>query len=354
MSIHKLSIEEFLEIQAKFLVLDVRSPAEYAHAHIPDAISFPIFSNDERKIIGTAYKQESREKAIKLGLDFFGRNMVRMVEDAEKILNDKKNTSREVVVHCWRGGMRSAAVAWLLDLYGFKVYLISGGYKKFRGWVLNQFEKEYRLCIVGGYTGGDKTGIIHELQKKQLAVIDLEGLASHKGSAFGGLGMPSQPSQEHFENMLGFELYQQSAKNPDGVIWMEGESQRIGDLNIPFVLYKNMRCQPLFFMDVPFELRLAHIVKHYGKFEKEKLINAIIRIRKKLGGLEAKNAINALLEDDVSNCFSILLKYYDKLYLKSTHSKEEGERTITSILCTDIDTKLNTEKLLQHVITRNH
>lgn len=353
MSIHKLSIEEFLTTESYLPVLDVRSPAEYAHAHIPGAISFPIFNNEERKIIGTAYKQESREKAIKLGLDSFGRNMVRLVEEAEKILTDKKNASREVVVHCWRGGMRSAAVAWLLDLYGFKVYLISGGYKKFRAWVLNQFEKEYKLFIVGGYTGGDKTGIIHELLKKQLAVVDLEGLAAHKGSAFGGLGMPAQPSQEHFENILALELYKQSAKDPSGAIWVEGESQRIGDLNIPFAFYKNMRREPLFFMDVPFEHRLAHIVKQYGKFEKEKLINAILRIRKKLGGLEAKNAVNALLEEDVSGCFTILLKYYDKLYLKSTHSKEDGERTITPVLCTDIDPKLNTEKLLHHVITRN-
>lgn len=104
MSIHKLNIEDFFKTEGGIPVLDVRSPAEYAHAHIPGAISFPIFTNEERKIIGTAYKQESREKAIKLGLDSFGRNMVRMVEDAEKILADKKTASREVVVHCWRGG----------------------------------------------------------------------------------------------------------------------------------------------------------------------------------------------------------------------------------------------------------
>ncbi len=351
MPISRLNIEEFLNVFQELPVLDVRSPAEYAHAHIPGALSFPIFSNEERKIIGTAYKQESREKAIKIGLDSFGRNMVRMVEEAEKITADSKNKSREIIVHCWRGGMRSSAMAWLLDLYGFKVHLLTGGYKVYRNWALQQFEKNYALRVVGGYTGGNKTGVLHLLAKQKEAVIDLEGLASHKGSAFGGLGLAPQPSQEHFENLLALELHQQSCKHPHASLWIEGESQRIGDLNIPLSFYKNMRHQPLLFLDIPFEARLAFITEHYGKFEKEKLINAIVRIKKRLGGLETKNAVNALLEDDVHGCFSILLKYYDKFYLKSTYSKDDGNRSIHPIVSDTVDAKTNSEKLIEHVRT---
>ncbi|MEO8171934.1 MAG: tRNA 2-selenouridine(34) synthase MnmH, partial [Sediminibacterium sp.] len=207
MAIGKLSIEEFLQLSAEYAVLDVRSPGEFAHAHIPGAHSLPLFSDEERKIVGTAYKQESKEKAIKLGLDFFGTKMVKMVEEAERIvkswkLKAKGEKSNTVIVHCWRGGMRSAGVAWLLDLYGFKVYTLVGGYKVYRKWVLQQFEKEYQLNMVGGYTGSGKTEALHVIAKKQQPVIDLENLASHKGSAFGGFGQPPQPSQEMFENLL--------------------------------------------------------------------------------------------------------------------------------------------------------
>jgi tRNA 2-selenouridine synthase len=345
MSIAKLSIDEFLEFAKTNSVLDVRSPAEFNHAHIPGAYSVPIFSNEERKIIGTAYKQESREKAIKLGLEFFGKTMVHSVEKVEKLLAAR--SSKEVCVHCWRGGMRSAAMAWLLDLYGFKVFVLSGGYKSYRRWALRQFEKDYQLRIVGGCTGGNKTGILHELKKQNEPVIDLEGIANHKGSAFGNLDGSPQPSQEHFENILALELFLNSGNQ--NKIWLEAESQRLGLINIPFSFHQAMRSQPLFFMDIPFQERLTHILKDYGHYDKEKLINAIIRIKKKLGGLETKNAINALLEDDTAACFSILLHYYDKLYLKSTSATKEEERKIISIQSSTTDPKINSNTLLSHV-----
>jgi len=218
-AITKLNIEEFLLLAKEHPVLDVRSPGEFTHAHIPGAHSLPLFSDEERKIVGTAYKQECKEKAIKLGLEFFGVKMVKMVEEVEELIKvrgtkyevrTKKDfvprTSYIVLVHCWRGGMRSAGVAWLLDLYGFKVYTLVGGYKVYRKWVLQQFEKEYPINILGGYTGSGKTEILHTLIKKQECIIDLEGLAHHKGSAFGSLGQPAQPSQEMFENVLAEEL----------------------------------------------------------------------------------------------------------------------------------------------------
>ncbi len=354
MAINKVHIDEFLELAKTMPVVDVRSPGEYHHAHIPGAFSLPLFSNEERKVVGTAYKQESREKAIKIGLDYFGKKMVTVVEEAEAILKQSKNDSRHIGVHCWRGGMRSAAIAWLLDLYGFKVYLLVGGYKVYRHWVLEQYEKNYVLHVVGGYTGGNKTGIIHELKKLGEPVIDLEGLAKHMGSAFGNLDLIEQPSQEFFENLLATELAALSGEDGKTAIWLEGESQRIGMVNLPFSFYKNMRREAIFFMDIPFEKRLEHIIKIYGKFDKDKFISAIIRIKKKLGGLETKNAVNALLEDDIQGCFRILLHYYDKLYLKSTSTAKEEEGKVTYVISETTDAKLNTQLVLNHVRNGNY
>ena len=215
MAIISIDINQFLSKRATCPVIDVRSPSEFAHAHIPGAYNLPLFSDEERAIVGTSFKQESRENAIKAGLKFFGPQMVSMIEKIENLLDKKasaKNKNQDyeskkaVLVHCWRGGMRSAGVAWLLDLYGFKVYTLVGGYKNFRQWCYRQFEAPMDISIVGGYTGSGKTDVIHQLVKKHLPVIDLEGLANHKGSAFGGIGMEEQPTQEMFENLLALEL----------------------------------------------------------------------------------------------------------------------------------------------------
>ncbi len=348
MSITKIQIEELPVLMRNIPVLDVRSPVEYQHAHIPGALSFPLFTNDERKIIGTAYRHEGREKAVRIGLESFGRNMVKMVDEAEKIAAGKNSPGREVLVHCWRGGMRSGAVGWLLDLYGFKVHLLSGGYKSYRGWALKQFAKTYSLGVIGGYTGSNKTGIIHELKKSGLHAIDLEGLACHMGSAFGNLERTEQPSQEHFENLLAMQLFEFSEKDPQKTIWLENESQRIGNINMPQPFFDYFSAQASYFINVPFEQRLKHIVEHYGKASKESLINAIVRITKKLGGLEAKTAVNFLMDDDITACFDLLLKYYDKLYHKNELKRKLDKTSVIHIECDSTDAKKNLQKILNH------
>ena len=351
MAIEKISVETFLELSKSYPVLDVRSPGEYSHAHIPGAHSLPLFTDEERKIVGTAYKQESREKAIKIGLQYFGTKMVSMVEAVEQLVSLPENhindgRKKTVLIHCWRGGMRSAGVAWLLDLYGWKVYMLSGGYKIFRKWVLQQFEKPYSFKVIGGYTGSGKTEILKTLKQLGENIIDLESLASHRGSAFGNLGEPKQPSQEMFENKLAFELAKIDSQMPP--IWIEDESQRIGDINIPAQLYKYKQSLPVYFIDIPFEERLKHIVNNYGRFDKEELANAIMRIKKRLGSLETKNAINYLLEDDIKNCFAVLLKYYDKWYSKSLwQGRENMESNLARIDCKAVDAMQNAKLILK-------
>jgi tRNA 2-selenouridine synthase len=239
----------------------------------------------------------------------------------------------------------------LLDMYGFKVYLLSGGYKAYRKWVLAQFEREYNFNIIGGYTGSGKTLLLHELEKNNKTIIDLEGLANHKGSAFGAMeGMP-QPGQEMFENMLAEKLQALSSSGSPfrglgGVIYIEDESQRIGNLQIPMPLWRTMRKSPVFFMDIPFEERLDYITEEYGKQKKETLQDAILRIQKRLSGLETKNAIRFLTENNYRECFRILLSYYDKWYYKGLHNRENISSLLNKIPCASVDTGTNTQKLL--------
>jgi len=359
MAIEQVDIEKFLKLSAECPVLDVRSPGEFLHAHIPGALALPLFTDEQRKIIGIAYKQQSRQVAVKKGLDFFSERMKSIPGEVEELFSVWQKTTgkgklllniNHILVHCWRGGMRSGAVAWLLNLYGFKVYTLKGGYKAFRNWALAQFEKEYKINLLGGYTGSGKTGVLQEMKRKGNTVIDLEGVASHKGSAFGSLGEKPQPGQEMFENLLAIELYKaahaEEKNKTNGEpytkilstdIWIEDESRHIGTVGIPKTFWEQMRKSPLYFLDIPFEERLNHIVSTYGVFNKKELVNAIMKIQKRLGGLETKNAINFLLENNVKECFSILLHYYDKLYTHSMSNRENIEAILNKIPCTNVD-----------------
>jgi tRNA 2-selenouridine synthase len=227
--------------------------------------------------------------------------------------------------------MRSAAISWLLDLYGFKIYTLIGGYKAYRNWVLEQFKKNYPFQLIGGYTGSGKTELLVALKKEKQLIVDLEEIAGHKGSAFGNIGLPPQPGQEQFENYLSMALHgcvQASASTP---IWLEDESQRIGTVNIPNELWNTMRKSPVYFLDIPFEKRLEHIVEEYGQLDQEAVVAAIGRITKKLGHLQAQQAIDYLQENNTVASFTILLRYYDKLYEKSLQNREGLEKLLTAI-----------------------
>lgn len=356
MAVEKIDIGQFLELAKDHPVFDVRSPGEYKHAHIPGAYSLPLFTDEERKVVGTTYKQESREQAIKTGLDFFGPKMRKMVEEVESVFGSQQPKDSElrtpnsklILVHCWRGGMRSAAVAWLLDLYGFRVFTLVGGYKKYRNYILDTFKMPFRFNILGGFTGSGKTELLKSLEEKGEKVIDLEGVAQHKGSAFGNIGMPEQPSQEMFENILAMELRSKmtddrwpvnSQRSANNGIWLEDESQRIGHVNIPNDLWATMRRSPVFYLDIPFAERLKHIVQEYGQLDTERMIGAIERISQKLGPQNAKSAILWLKEGKITESFGILLQYYDKFYFRSLHNREALDTLLHTIKCKSVSTE---------------
>jgi len=298
-------------------VFDVRSPSEYKHAHIPGAFSLPLFDDEQRATVGKIYKHNGRKHAIKTGVKFF--RMQEMISTAEKILKAAGfPEDSEIIVHCWRGGMRSKAVAWLFDLYGFKVNIVEGGYKSFRNLVLNTFKIDYPFIVIGGFTGSNKTGILENLSKINLPVLNIEKIACHKGSAFGAFGQNPQPSQEMFENLLAAELIKFTGK-PE--IFIEDESQRIGRINIPHSLWQTISNKDVYFLNIPFPERLNFIIQEYGTIQPQRLEEAIIRIQKRLGPLETKQSLSFLREGNITECFTILLKYYDKAYLKALAKK---------------------------------
>ena len=313
--VNTITIQEFLLKAAQLPVLDARAPKEYAIGHIPHAQSFPIFSDEERARVGTAYKQQGHDPAVLIGLDLFGPKMSAFVQEAEKLAPEK-----ELLVHCWRGGMRSGAMAWLLDFSGFKVHLLQGGYKAYRHFVQEQFEKPRPLIILSGFTGSGKTDLLPYLQQHGQQVVDLEKLASHKGSAFGGIGMAPQPSTEHFENLLGTELLKLNEQKP---VWLEDESIGIGRVQMPQPLFDRMQLAPTILLEIPRQLRVKKLAEEYCRTDKSILEAAIGKIKKRLGGLATKEALEAIAAGDMEKMVDIALTYYDKAYTYDLAKKQQ-------------------------------
>ena len=330
-----ITIQEFLQKAQQLPVLDARAPKEYAIGHIPQAHSFPIFSDEERARVGTAYKQQGHDPAVLIGLDLFGPKMSSFVREAEKLAPQK-----ELLVHCWRGGMRSSAMAWLLDFSGFKVHLLQGGYKAYRHFMQEQFEKSRPLLVLSGFTGSGKTDLLPYLQQHGQQVVDLEKLASHKGSAFGSIGMAPQPSTEHFENLLGMELLKLDEQKP---LWLEDESISIGRVQMPKPLFDRMQLSPTILLEVPKQLRVQKLAEEYCRTDKALLEAAIGKIGKRLGGLATKEALEAITAGDMEKMVDIALTYYDKAYTYDLARKQQ----VLPLQLEGIDTAENAQQVIE-------
>ncbi len=336
----QITIAEYFQNEPLLPLIDVRSPGEFAQGHIPNAVNIPLFSNEERAEVGTVYKKKSKEKAIELGYTFVTPKLTDFLTKSELVAKGKP-----VVIHCWRGGMRSQSFAKHLHDNGFpKVYFIESGYKAYRNYVLDFFAQEFQLKILGGYTGSGKTYVLKELAKMGQQVIDLEGLAHHKGSAFGALGEKPQPSSEFFENLL-FEQWRHfDLQKP---VWVEDESARIGCVQIPKTLFDQMREQTLYFLNISKEERSKHLVDDYADYDKEGLANSIKAIEKRLGSQKVQEALAALEADDYYNTALITLHYYDKVYGYGVEKRDADK--VLNINVPTVDAHENAKRLLEEV-----
>lgn len=338
--LERITIDKYLEMRNEVPIIDVRSPGEFEKGHIPDATSIPLFTNDERAIIGTIYKQKSKEAAITRGYDFVNPKLDLYISESEKVAPKKI-----IAVHCWRGGMRSGSFAKHLNDNGFeKVYVIEGGYKAFRKTVLSFFDKQFKLIVLGGYTGSGKTEILQEIAKAGKQVIDLEGLANHKGSAFGGIGQGGQPSVECFQNNLFMQMFLMDHQEN---IWLEDESLSIGKIVLPKNLYMQMRDQRVFFINIPRTERAEFLLQTYGKQHKENLKESVNKISKRLGPLNTKIALESLDNDDLLTVAEISLIYYDKSYSRGVNTRNPD--LISLINLEEVDHVVNSKIILNYV-----
>lgn len=346
-----LDSKQFLEQAREFPVVDVRSPKEFAQGHIPGAINIPIFKDEERARVGTRYKKVGRDSAIVLGLEIVGPKMAGFVKWARKVAKEKK-----ILIHCWRGGMRSESMAWLFEKGGLDVSLLEGGYKAYRHYIRSSFEQKANIVILGGMTGSGKTEILEHISKQGQQVMDLEGVAHHRGSAFGYLGQEPQPTNEQFENNLYMLWREFNLAQP---IWLEDESLSIGAVGIPDPLFKQMRQSPVVAIKKSKALRIDRLVREYAVFSNEDLLQAVSRIKKKLGGQQMKRAEEAIEASDYAYVADITLTYYDKAYqygqsqrealtlfplqLENDDAADNAQRILAFA-----DTLFSSSKLMQH------
>ena len=341
MNFKSTTLEEFKDSEG--LLVDVRSPGEYYKGHMPNSINIPLFDNEERELIGKLYKINGKENAVLKGLEIVENKLDKLIlnyaianleylnKSQNKILNNKFK------IYCARGGMRSQSILWLLEKLNFSAILLNGGYKNYRRGVLNEFSKKIKIIIIGGKTGCGKTKILKILNKNNYQIIDLEGLANHRGSTFGGLGMDEQPSNEQFENLIAEQL---NKLNTNRDIFIEAESANIGKCRIPNEIFKQMKLSPRVEIIMNEKLRIEELIRNYSNFSKNELKESVMRISKRLGPQRTKQAIEAIERKDWENVCKAVLAYYDKCYefeLEGKHNVKKlklNNLSEKNIICT--------------------
>lgn len=304
-------------------LIDVRSPAEYAQGHAPAAASVPVFSDAERAEIGTVYKQQSPAKAVRLGLKYAGLRMADLVAEVDALA---KRDPSPLEVYCWRGGQRSGSVAWLLRTAGYDVSRWDGGYKAYRGRVLESWAADRPYVVLAGLTGSGKTEVLRALHELGGPVLDLEGLAHHKGSAFGQIGELPQPTNEQFENDGAVRLAELEG---EARIWIEDESRSIGRIWLQQSFFARKKSAPVVLLERSLDERIDRLVAAYGQASRAELSETFMRIAKRLGDQNARSAVDHVQQGNLADAARIALHYYDRTYAESVAARSE---TITARL----------------------
>ena len=305
-----ISIEELLTLKNKgeMTLIDVRSPSEYKNATIPGSINIPFFNDEERAEVGTLYKQESVQAAKERGLEIVSAKLPDFVKQFSGIEGKK-------AVFCWRGGMRSRTSATVLSLMGVHTSRLDGGYRSYRNWVVERLETlelKPKAYVLNGYTGTGKTTILHRLRDEGYPTLDLEGMANHRGSVFGQIGLEPN-NQKKFDALLVESI---ERINDQPYVLFEGESKRIGRVVLPdFVLTKKEQGLQLF-VELPIEERVTHILEDYQPWKHEnECMEAFIRIKRRIHTPIANQIERDLTEGNYSSAVRLLLEYYyDPLY----------------------------------------
>lgn len=334
-----LNAAEFLTLKTTIPIVDVRSPGEFFEGHISGAINIPIFNDDERAIVGTIYVKKGRVLAIEKGLEIVGPKMAQYAHQAVEIA-----TSGQLLIHCWRGGMRSESMAWLFERVGIECFTLQGGYKSYRNYLLDKIGNIPHLIVIEGHTGSGKTEILHCLKANGEQIIDLEELANHKGSVFGGIGKKPQPTTQQFQNDLfdTFFTFDLAKK-----IWIEGESQTVGRVFLPDPLWHKMNEAECIEILVPRKDRISRLVKEYGDLPHELMENAITNLVKRLGIELMNDILHCYRERNLVSVAEKLLEYYDQTY---QYSRDKYKRKLTEIELPGGDAASNSALILEKAV----
>ena len=314
MNKNELSYKDLLE-KNNYILIDVRTPKEYQESTIPGAVNIPVLLDEERVMVGTAYKMESQEKAKQLGIEAISKRL----GDITKQITELSKEYDEIVFFCARGGMRSGSMTSFFKSMGYKTARLSGGYKSYRTFIIEDFEniiQEVTLITLHGKTGTGKTKILNKLQEKGIETIDLEGLAKNRGSHFGHIGIPQDRSQKTFESLL----YDAVKHRKNNVIVIEGESKKIGPIHIPEPFWKTMKKGIKILVEAPIEMRLNIIMDDYTGISelKENLLEVAERLKRYMDGSAYSKFIVLVEKGDIREAArQMMIEYYDPMYNKS-------------------------------------
>ncbi len=327
---------EYKELSGDYVLIDLRSAGEYEEYTIPGAINIPILNDEERKEIGTVYKNESEDKAKMMAVKAASEKLPQIYETI-KALEEKHE---KVVLFCARGGMRSTVLDKLLVSLGSKVYKLKDGYKAYRAFINEQLpleNQEVKYIVLQGNTGTGKTTILQELKRRGYDILDLEGYANHRGSFLGSVGIGESNSQKKFESLL----YEALKSRKGNLLLVEGESKRIGRILIPDYIYQNMIDSKRLLINANLDTRAQNIIDEYTDSEnwKAETIEGLERLEKYLGSKETERYCEMLETGDIKELVKDLMKnYYDPMYKKG-----EDKYVYESIVdANDIDTACNT------------
>lgn len=300
----KISVEEALKLKDA-VIIDTRSPVEFEKDRVPGAVNIPILDNEERKVVGIMYK-ENPDEATKKGYEYYNKKLPRMTEELKKPDKDKN-----IIIYCWRGGMRSQTITKLVADLGFNAFLLEGGYRAYRRYVrvqLEKYEPPFTFIVLYGLAGSGKTELIKQLNPS----IDLEGLAQHRSSNFGGIGLKPR-KQKLFESLL-FKRLKELEK--EKVVFIEGESHKVGKVFIPNSVFKAMKKGVAVRVDCSIENRAKQIVKDYFTHgEEDKIREIIVYLKPHLSAKVVEHLLKLMDEKNYEEVSKILLTdYYDSKY----------------------------------------
>ncbi|TMV43587.1 tRNA 2-selenouridine(34) synthase MnmH [Paenibacillus mesophilus] len=323
-----LALTDLIDLRGtkELVLIDVRSPSEYKHSSIPGSLNIPLFDDAERAEIGTLYKQVSIQAAKERGLEIVSAKLPAFIRRFAEIPGSK-------AVFCWRGGMRSKTTATLLSLMGIRAYRLTGGYRAYRKWVVDELDKiasEFPAVpyVINGYTGSGKTEILHCLKQRGHPVLDLESMAGHRGSIFGHIGLEAN-NQKTFDSLLIDELIQM-----DGASYFifEAESKRIGKVALPEPIIQKKEQAHQIWLDVPLEVRIGHILDDYKPWDHiEECILSFLKIKSRIHTPIAAEIEKCLKEGDFRRAVELLLvHYYDPRYDHSVTGYGYAPGTVVS------------------------